>query len=205
MPQLPSQPHFNSRPSARGDDYIPPLVLRRDVFQFTPLREGRLVCASCISTPIYFNSRPSARGDFLGVGHNLPVIISIHAPPRGATSRCRRGKANGKFQFTPLREGRPCENREKEWREIFQFTPLREGRRMRLRRGWGDDNISIHAPPRGATCDYAIYGRRVNFNSRPSARGDTKARHPSAQRKRFQFTPLREGRQEWKGSSVNDG
>ena len=65
---------------------------------------------------------------------------------------------------------------------------------MRLRRGWGDDNISIHAPPRGATCRSTILsgvptfqftplreGRRpidavivkqIHFNSRPSARGD---------------------------------
>ena len=66
---------------------------------------------------------------------------------------------------------------------------------MRLQRGWGDDNISIHAPPRGATRlqeaierDVSIsihapprgatkafalrFPKRKDFNSRPSARGD---------------------------------
>ena len=33
--------HFNSRPSARGDDAIAPLPTQRGKFQFTPLREGR--------------------------------------------------------------------------------------------------------------------------------------------------------------------
>ena len=33
----------------------------------------------------------------------------------------------------------------------FQFTPLREGRRMRALLRSGVQNISIHAPPRGAT------------------------------------------------------
>ena len=55
-------------------------------------------------------------------------------------------------------------------------------------------NISIHAPPRGATernADCCIPGGY--FNSRPSARGDS-----TSQKERmkmlFQFTPLREGR-----------
>ena len=55
---------------------------------------------------------------------------------------------------------------------LFQFTPLREGRpdcRPRLC-VW---NISIHAPPRGAT--WPPPGSQIlsrHFNSRPSARGD---------------------------------
>ena len=77
--------YFNSRPSARGDElnsfavhptfisiHAPPRgatdyrVIRSGsatVFQFTPLREGRLAIIwrwMCLS---YFNSRPSARGD----------------------------------------------------------------------------------------------------------------------------------------------
>ena len=81
---------------------------QRDVFQFTPLREGRQCPPSLLQIPYYFNSRPSARGDLpfrdtsalLGLFqftplregrlqhdiHSVPVIvISIHAPPRGAT------------------------------------------------------------------------------------------------------------------------
>ena len=54
--------------------------------------------------------------------------------------------------------------------------------------------ISIHAPPRGAT-DWVLNSIKNldDFNSRPSARGDTK---PVALlcALRFQFTPLREGR-----------
>ena len=77
---------------------------------------------------------------------------------------------------------------------LFQFTPLREGRRARAVTLRQVMEISIHAPPRGAT--YRIIGipsgeifqftplregrlsacqqrcEAVNFNSRPSARGD---------------------------------
>ena len=81
-----------------------------DTFQFTPLREGRRVLPETKRLIFYFNSRPSARGDMQGCGvvkrlHSFqftplregrpseirnPQIrnfISIHAPPRGATSR----------------------------------------------------------------------------------------------------------------------
>ena len=125
-------------------------------------------------------------------------IISIHAPPRGATVSRSASPAALPFQFTPLREGRRMSSGAHAPRpRLFQFTPLREGRRRScpctrdrapfqftpLREGRPgnpaerrNNHISIHAPPRGATGS----GRRVqrlpfHFNSRPSARGDHQA------------------------------
>ena len=124
--------------------------------------------------------------------------ISIHAPPRGATSRSVLTVALV---------------------SAFQFTPLREGRRQE--RGSGNrQDISIHAPPRGATLLSRTSATATEyFNSRPSARGDARlselhvyaSNHfnsrPSARGdagalygynvfyQPFQFTPLREGRQ----------
>ena len=104
-------------------------------------------------------------------------------------------QANGLFQFTPLREGRLHQAASRTAHKLFQFTPLREGRRThRLTLTTGKD-ISIHAPPRGATAQRAtqflpavlfqftplregrhrlgvFLGSHDNFNSRPSARGD---------------------------------
>ena len=189
-------------------------------FQFTPLREGRhagrvhtrqAVHISIhapprgatplhprgLLVPRYFNSRPSARGD---VAKNEVL-------------------ATGKiFQFTPLREGRrlqPSRTRRRDsyfnsrpsargdgssvndgWTiKLFQFTPLREGRPPPAQLHQDGQNISIHAPPRGATpfvvfrCSMllqfqftplregrpahkAIQASMWYFNSRPSARGD---------------------------------
>ena len=77
------------------------------------------------------------------------------------------------FQFTPLREGRPNEQSTQEYLTLFQFTPLREGR-LFLACWWPPGlDISIHAPPRGAT--------------------DTPPEQLEVHRQ-FQFTPLREGR-----------
>ena len=210
------------------------------LFQFTPLREGRRLTPDEMGELTdYFNSRPSARGDVL-VHHNpTKLIISIHAPPRGATRRyCTATKrksisihapprgathvgiptrVSNSFQFTPLREGRhrtACARRQccyfnsrpsargdaragtmqRERQQRFQFTPLREGRRACWLAADGA-NISIHAPPRGATDDVMNALKPIlfqftplregrpsapatkktrwrNFNSRPSARGD---------------------------------
>ena len=39
------------------------LLLSWELFQFTPLREGRRAVMPSITVAVYFNSRPSARGD----------------------------------------------------------------------------------------------------------------------------------------------
>ena len=79
--------HFNSRPSARGDLRGFAKLIATRQFQFTPLREGRLSDKMGALWNDYFNSRPSARGDFTVKELMLNLLISIHAPPRGATTK----------------------------------------------------------------------------------------------------------------------
>ena len=233
--------NFNSRPSARGD-------------------------AATVSPAVqlsYFNSRPSARGDREHPQHHqeqqisihapprgatrpfrgrevLFRRISIHAPPRGATSRRPGVRASGKFQFTPLREGRRTAALHAAIAALFQFTPLREGRRNGkrwTRRPLPDFNsrpsargdvvvkvpicraaeISIHAPPRGATFPFSwpFSAFRISIHAPPRGatamrgdsgtsddisihappRGATACRFLVFCGFPFQFTPLREGRQ----------
>ena len=154
---------------------------------------GATQARTAASTIAYFNSRPSARGDDEAGGHvgrlqisihapprgatsmqyNMSIrkIISIHAPPRGATCYSLGLSLPSVFQFTPLREGRAAEEGD-HLRRAFQFTPLREGRPFELCSDLLDD-ISIHAPPRGATTTTArACSSPTYFNSRPSARGD---------------------------------
>ena len=120
----------------------------------------------------YFNSRPSARGDGRSVRKGRSVGISIHAPPRGATSGIvtLRGITND-FNSRPSARGDARRQEEPLDGQIFQFTPLREGRlaASTLAFLFG---ISIHAPPRGATRLNHEYPHPEDFNSRPSARGD---------------------------------
>ena len=107
-------------------------ILTREAykFQFTPLREGRRSAGGL----------PTA-----------PAVISIHAPPRGATSpRCARICLTI-FQFTPLREGRLGVLPETK-RLIFYFNSRPSAR---------GDAVRVHQRQRAE-----------HFNSRPSARSD---------------------------------
>ena len=120
-----------------------------------------------------FNSRPSARGD---------------------GKQPKKYSAEALFQFTPLREGRRAGKSQtacglhfnsrpsargdqvhagtKHEKTISIHAPPRGATRVFAVRAMVDA-ISIHAPPRGATshCHYNT-GKKGNFNSRPSARGD---------------------------------
>ena len=122
--------YFNSRPSARGDPLPLLHVSRHAVFQFTPLREGRRSAMRRTDAHVLFQFTPLREGR-----PDTPAprpgsrAISIHAPPRGATScgglrRLRRRYFNSR----PSARG-DC-----------SFVPAR-----------GIQMISIHAPPRGAT------------------------------------------------------
>ena len=78
--------------------------------------------------------------------------------------------------------------------KAFQFTPLREGRL------YCDDGfitlyrISIHAPPRGATQPTSQPTSTIShFNSRPSARGDTRAIRAILQSQDFNSRPSARG------------
>ena len=82
------------------------------------------------------------------------------------------GAMHGKFQFTPLREGRPTSAVRRTPSSNFNSRPSARGDFNGALTSATVSTISIHAPPRGAT----RYQRRWN----PAIR--------------FQFTPLREGR-----------
>ena len=210
-------PYFNSRPSARGDlsgalFFVPP-----SYFNSRPSARGDVLHHFSKRIENNFNSRPSARGDqkVVPLGFH-PRLISIHAPPRGATSARIAIYCRDIFQFTPLREGRPFGLPRFPSVKTFQFTPLREGRRaseIAVRtlsanfnsrpsaRGDGGctrnhlfQGISIHAPPRGATCRglYFLYRPPISIHAPP--RGATCGSCFSKLTDIFQFTPLREGR-----------
>ena len=190
-------------------------------FQFTPLREGRpFPVATRLSRSIDFNSRPSARGDALRVRSRwlLPVHfnsrpsargdtppqaarpgtadISIHAPPRGATSlNMRRNNTDGYFNSRPSARGDVGKVLSGVQSIISIHAPPR-GATVSCCPIHIRANISIHAPPRGATLRANRHVVRLDdFNSRPSARGDTFFISRPCFIGLFQFTPLREGRQ----------
>ena len=168
------------------------------IFQFTPLREGRRGNRQADSGASgNFNSRPSARGDA-----TLGALLKTEREKFQFTplreGRLPGGYTPGRpfiFQFTPLREGRLAIPNGGYRAKAFQFTPLREGRQADAQSVQESDDISIHAPPRGATP--AAVGRmcgfRISIHAPPRGATDTVSAKVVLQA--FQFTPLREGRQ----------
>ena len=140
-------------------------------FQFTPLREGRLARLHVLGAAANFNSRPSARGDQAEKEIIASMLISIHAPPRGATDALEAMSEGERISIHAPPRGATSSSTESKVSGIFQFTPLREGR-LKLTSTPLPYEISIHAPPRGAT-NCGAYKKEENL---------------------FQFTPLREGR-----------
>ena len=99
-----------------------------------------------------------------------------------------------KFQFTPLREGRPLYANDKKQTELFQFTPLREGRLSRCPRVRASGKFQFTPLREGRRMSYTTATPTKYFNSRPSARGDLGVILVLLGAYKFQFTPLREGR-----------
>ena len=192
--------YFNSRPSARGDFSRAKAFRFATISIHAPPRGATNACAIIHSVQKDFNSRPSARGDkkkgtateavpdfnsrpsargdaFPSVLHPDGRDISIHAPPRGATQKYQQTKQSiYHFNSRPSARG---DEAIKAFSlsdvDIFQFTPLREGRLYKLERKSNVQDISIHAPPRGATL---LFRHGVPLVL-------------------FQFTPLREGRRNY--------
>ncbi len=177
MAGLAERADFNSRPSARGDDF----------------RRARCGVFRLIS--IHAPPRGATDGQAVtDVGRN----ISIHAPPRGATGSWRLlGLLESHFNSRPSARGDRRRSRRKRGSYGFRFTPLREGatydgERVRFA-AWRYFNSRPSArgdPPNDQGVGSANY-----FNSRPSARGDGRFADGLLLCTKFQFTPLREGRQ----------
>ncbi len=97
---------FDPRPCERGDPADGPILAVANGFDPRPCERGD-------------------RQDRLGI---VAGKVSIHAPARGATLRCRGGGDTREFRSTPLREGRPGINCRAQLTVMFRSTPLREGR-----------------------------------------------------------------------------
>ena len=182
--QTAPQPHsgrqtdFNSRPSARGDTdkqrrasaatisiHAPPRgatrrkggdATRHAISIHAPPRGATKQRRARAATTTHFNSRPSARGDISEQKERMVHHISIHAPPRGATNPPPPRAAVPLFQFTPLREGRPCRFACCFLAFCISIHAPPRGATEPAAATRGGTPISIHAPPRGATfCPWA--------------------------------------------------
>ena len=120
-------------------------------FQSTPLREGRRLGRESMFSQNRFNPRPCERGDGMAYRVGGRVLVSIHAPARGATKVARLMAADFAFQSTPLREGRRTNLNFNPAKQSFNPRPCERGDQVCPLRHQSYRQVSIHAPARGAT------------------------------------------------------
>ena len=166
--------YFNSRPSARGDAcggvrahrggfisiHAPPRGATDTwskrantprYFNSRPSARGDWSMSYTTATPTkYFNSRPSARGDVISRISTFGKIISIHAPPRGATLLMVLVVCIGYFNSRPSARGDAQAANQPRPHQISIHAPPR-GATLEADGYSNNGGISIHAPPRGAT------------------------------------------------------
>ena len=143
---------FQFTPLREGRRYMVKKGEHAALFQFTPLREGRLVPSSGMATcGAIFQFTPLREGRLPYSPQAVHRFISIHAPPRGATSALRSSAQSSYFNSRPSARGDGGDISRNPCPKGFQFTPLREGRPYRPACFCRKHAISIHAPPRGAT------------------------------------------------------
>ena len=98
------------------------------IFKFTPLREGRRHAAVVVE---------------------CAGVISIHAPAGGATCTPRSGSPPSYFNSRPCGRGDPSPSTDFFKHQKFQFTPLREGRPARSINHVSESNFNSRPCGRG--------------------------------------------------------
>ena len=124
--------NFNSRTYTRCDKIPPSRKNLNPKFQFTHLHEVRPYELDELSKSIMISIHAPTRGATVTIrDYNADTTISIHAPTRGAT--CNDGFVKwivSTFQFTHLHEVRRVNNDFFKFIGEFQFTHLHEVRRF---------------------------------------------------------------------------
>ena len=171
-------------------------VLPVRLFQFTPLREGRPACLTLAALPSHFNSRPSARGDWWQGRHRSIPVGDFNSRPsaRGDIMYSVLSTATQNFNSRPSARGDYLDGLCISNCNCISIHAPPRGATNFYKEAFDSLIISIHAPPRGAT---RCRGRtpRADISIHAPPRGATLTSGASFKdMKKFQFTPLREGR-----------
>ena len=183
---------FNPRPCTRGDRHMIGGGMTFNVSIHAPARGATKLRKQYDQLILRFNPRPCTRGDS-DIWRAMTIgVVSIHAPARGATKPAKQTCPVAVFQSTPLHEGRLPGAMIFSWVTCFNPRPCTRGDHSHLlpcyrhysfnprpcTRGdsfpsfSGSHNlVSIHAPARGATCNFNCFDATIMFQSTPLHEG----------------------------------
>ena len=109
--------------------------------------------------------------------------ISIHAPPRGATGCYRAGYGGTHFNSRPSARGDPDSAHYVRGGAYFNSRPSARGDWNPLAPANVSSGISIHAPPRGATMKNDMPEQMLKISIHAPPRGATPRRKPCRRRR----------------------
>ena len=142
--------NFNPRP-VRGRHRQTPCNPWCRCFNPRPREGGDLAAGAARSLGSRFNPRPREGGDVERARAHLLVVVSIHAPVKGATRR-RRTRRRPSPRFNPRpREGGDVSILLYSQRAIVSIHAPVKGATVRILRNRNGRDVSIHAPMKGAT------------------------------------------------------
>ncbi len=156
----------------RGATFYNLSVYFVELFQSTRPRGARPTDSSCAANANKFQStRPRGARQFNNLCMVL-LLVSIHAPTRGATTiTALHAAVKG---FNPrAHAGRDGSTKDLDYMYQFQSTRPRGARRLQLHFS-ASIFVSIHAPTRGATLINIITGAMERFNPRAHAGRDVR-------------------------------
>ena len=164
---------FNPRPREGGDLAFAEGLLQAEPFQSTPPRRGRHAPSFVSTYSRLFQSTPPRRGR---LEHGAPatqhLVVSIHAPAKGATCGALRARRPHRcFNPRPREGGDYSDAPILPSAETFQSTPPRRGRLD------GGSSMSTGVefqstpPRRGRPEDDVFYVAYSRFQSTPPRRG----------------------------------
>ena len=101
-------------------------------FQSTPLHEGRQICKTGTGAPLLISIHAPARGaTATPLAEDTPLAISIHAPARGATVVFRAFPRLSNISIHAPAPGATNAKTRPGLVDAFQSTPLHEGRQQK--------------------------------------------------------------------------
>ena len=120
-------------------------------------------------------TQPLARGATSEIASNLPIVlVSIHAPARGATTTELASAWSSMFQSTPPRGGRRRAGGDQPAASLVSIHAPARGATPHGRNRMDGGRVSIHAPARGATGCCLKWRLTLAVSIHAPARGATK-------------------------------
>ena len=187
---------FNPRPREGGDIYSSSFRHQQVGFQSTPPRRGRRIKRCCVSSLSCFNPRPREGGDNKPKPPKYQVLVSIHAPAKGATQGILAISVSKKVSIHAPAKGATQSLGVISWQDAGFNPRPREGGDISISRCFHNHRGFNPRPREGGDPCFKPHRSSAQVSIHAPAKGATIRRFEDVSLLEFQSTPPRRGRRE---------